>query len=692
MGFCSNCGQPIADGAKFCPNCGIPVSRSEDGIYKVREKAYAGKMIKCPACGEDIPSLTAICPSCGHEFNSVKISASLKAFIERLDECEQAIAEEEAHCAANDELSATRGWRSWSITAKVLWIALNCLTLCAPILIYHLSRSRFFHKAVPSAKRKVNLIENFQIPTERQAIIESLYFIRDKVSALALQKTTADILYWSKLWNVKSNQIYKKAQSSIPDDITISELYHEITSSVQQIRTAAKRKNRLSVVIAVVYIIAVAAVETLTINAITRTIDIPNALRFLSGIWALCAILLITFFVWIVKKIPTSVKGVITIALCIVILAFSMQSCKENVSDFTTQISSTCNDNNMTLSNVDMNELTKVVSIDVQTSAYDSATIDKAESDFFAVARECKFDLTIHFIDADDLEIRVSRIDEYGAIKHLADNTNGVLSFVKSKCTEYGAELDEISNSYDDSLEFQIKIAVADNNAAMDKLQDEIFATKTQFGYSGYKINFYRMDKYSNELLRAAELEPDNSISLVEYMTTFDLVEVNEFISNAAAMCRDRKTSMVVTVRGEYGEFFWKSFIDADGNQVEINVHEFTIEAQKICEADGAIIDGVSVQNTEISFDVYVNSRRRDTIDRIEASLINAYQTYSDLREISITFWDEDYPSEVDKVYDMDLDSSEHFDRLEELENKHKIRDIEVDSSGVISHLIDNTD
>lgn len=36
---------------------------------------------KCPACGMELPSLTAVCPGCGHEINDVEVWESLIAFV-----------------------------------------------------------------------------------------------------------------------------------------------------------------------------------------------------------------------------------------------------------------------------------------------------------------------------------------------------------------------------------------------------------------------------------------------------------------------------------------------------------------------------------------------------------------------------------------------------------------------------------
>lgn len=60
MAYCSNCGQFVADGVKFCSNCGSPMNNGEDRT--TRQQEFAGKIIKCPSCGTEIPSFTAICP------------------------------------------------------------------------------------------------------------------------------------------------------------------------------------------------------------------------------------------------------------------------------------------------------------------------------------------------------------------------------------------------------------------------------------------------------------------------------------------------------------------------------------------------------------------------------------------------------------------------------------------------------
>ena len=83
--FCPHCGTKLDSDAKFCKHCGSPVDRTETGTFKAREQEYAGKMIKCPACGEDIPSFTAVCPSCGHEIRGSRATNSVQELSYKLE-------------------------------------------------------------------------------------------------------------------------------------------------------------------------------------------------------------------------------------------------------------------------------------------------------------------------------------------------------------------------------------------------------------------------------------------------------------------------------------------------------------------------------------------------------------------------------------------------------------------------------
>lgn len=50
-----------------------------------RKQEYEGKVVKCPACGENIPSFTAVCPACGHEFRGTHSSDAVSELASKLE-------------------------------------------------------------------------------------------------------------------------------------------------------------------------------------------------------------------------------------------------------------------------------------------------------------------------------------------------------------------------------------------------------------------------------------------------------------------------------------------------------------------------------------------------------------------------------------------------------------------------------
>lgn len=81
MPFCVNCGQELADGAKFCPECGTSTTNNNTK----RKSVYDGEIHKCPNCGEVLESFVSNCPACGHELRGVNSANSVKEFASKLE-------------------------------------------------------------------------------------------------------------------------------------------------------------------------------------------------------------------------------------------------------------------------------------------------------------------------------------------------------------------------------------------------------------------------------------------------------------------------------------------------------------------------------------------------------------------------------------------------------------------------------
>jgi predicted nucleic acid-binding Zn ribbon protein len=89
MAFCVKCGNQLAENVKFCIKCGTAVSGADPQQATVKPAIEkVGNIRKCPACGAEVPAMTANCSNCGHEFNDNKVSTALLSFFEKLEEIE----------------------------------------------------------------------------------------------------------------------------------------------------------------------------------------------------------------------------------------------------------------------------------------------------------------------------------------------------------------------------------------------------------------------------------------------------------------------------------------------------------------------------------------------------------------------------------------------------------------------------
>jgi hypothetical protein len=256
MVFCSSCGTKLEDGARFCHYCGTQTQQSN---YKYkRTEEYAGKIIKCPACGSELPSFTAVCPSCGHEINSSKVSDSLKSFITQINDCDRRIAK-------SPEVSK-KGWSTWGKGKKIGWVILNIYLACIPLMIYLIKPLLRIDKApalTNEEKHKATIIENFPFPNDRGSILEALVFIKSKVSFLVTKKVNANNAYWTRLWTKKAEDLYQKAELMFPGDQIANGAYKDIVNNSAKVKKKLEIRFLLTVAITVAAIVFVVAYNKL---------------------------------------------------------------------------------------------------------------------------------------------------------------------------------------------------------------------------------------------------------------------------------------------------------------------------------------------------------------------------------------------------------------------------------------------
>ena len=88
--FCMECGSKLVDGAAFCKECGSKVIHNESSKVEKsnhRKQEWAGKIIKCPSCGETLQSMLAVCPICGYEIRGRKTINSMQDFTNAMANC-----------------------------------------------------------------------------------------------------------------------------------------------------------------------------------------------------------------------------------------------------------------------------------------------------------------------------------------------------------------------------------------------------------------------------------------------------------------------------------------------------------------------------------------------------------------------------------------------------------------------------
>lgn len=199
MGFCSNCGEKLNDGAKFCHVCGVAVYGAQ--TQQKREQEYAGKLIKCPNCGEVLDSFTARCLACGWEVRGAKATSSVKEFALKLETIE-----------------ATREREKVGFFTKVY-------------------RLQGISK---TDKQKISLIKNFPVPNTKEDVLEFMILATSNVDMSmysCLNTPAAGVKAMTEAWNAKVKQVYAKAKNtyqSDPDFTKIQELYDSYYTDISK--------------------------------------------------------------------------------------------------------------------------------------------------------------------------------------------------------------------------------------------------------------------------------------------------------------------------------------------------------------------------------------------------------------------------------------------------------------------------
>ena len=202
MSFCINCGQELAEGAKFCANCGTAVNNAQSS--KQRETTYDGKIHKCPNCGEILESYATHCKACGYELRDISGVSSVKTLAIYLEQLEQ------------NRPSSDRN-KSF----------LNLFGMG------HLSSTD---------QQKIDTIKNYSIPNTKEDVMEFLIFASSSIDASKISLSQKAI---SDAWIAKYDQAFKKAQILFVDTQDYEQIQKQYAQKMKQITKEKKHAKSM---------------------------------------------------------------------------------------------------------------------------------------------------------------------------------------------------------------------------------------------------------------------------------------------------------------------------------------------------------------------------------------------------------------------------------------------------------------
>ena len=207
MAYCRNCGTELAENAKFCQKCGCSTGIGNTD-YSKRQQEFAGKIYKCPNCGEVLKAFEINCPACGHELRGTKASSAVKEFALKLEAIESR-REYEKPCGLFATAEAQQ-------------------------------------RISKTDEQKISLIKSFSVPNSKEDMLEFMILATSNINMNAYDSANTVVTKAEKeisaAWFSKVQQVYEKAKRSYStDDIftEIKELYDQCNTNINK----AKKKG-----------------------------------------------------------------------------------------------------------------------------------------------------------------------------------------------------------------------------------------------------------------------------------------------------------------------------------------------------------------------------------------------------------------------------------------------------------------
>ena len=205
MPYCVNCGTEIVPNAKFCQKCGHPTGAQSDNT--TRKQEFAGKIYKCPNCGEALKAFEINCPACGHELRGTKASSAVKEFALKLEAIE-----------SRREYEKPRG----------LFAAAEAQ-----------------QRVSKTDEQKISLIKSFSVPNSKEDMLEFMILATSSMNMRTYDSSNTNISKSEKeinaAWFSKVQQVYEKAKRSYSTDSTFTEIKALYDSCNEEIKKSKKK-------------------------------------------------------------------------------------------------------------------------------------------------------------------------------------------------------------------------------------------------------------------------------------------------------------------------------------------------------------------------------------------------------------------------------------------------------------------
>lgn len=233
--FCPKCGTKNNNEANFCQSCGSPIQvinnsqkveksvevpQNSDPTYSERKQEYAGKIIKCPSCGEIWDAFILKCPTCGYELRGARSNQALSELFAKLETID---------LQPDNNVRLKKHNNSNEITEK--------------------------------EKQKIALIRNFPIPNTREDLYEFLIMASSNIDTEHIEGVNDSSLSEgdkaiSEAWRAKYEQAYHKANISFGQLPEFQELNIKFTNKINKHEHKKNMYRKGMAIFIVVYIIA----------------------------------------------------------------------------------------------------------------------------------------------------------------------------------------------------------------------------------------------------------------------------------------------------------------------------------------------------------------------------------------------------------------------------------------------------